>query len=99
MTTGDKIFGIIAIILGIAIVVVALLGVLVTPWVVIGASSLAIAWMTVARRRLSLFGADHAPVTGGRESGHPVEGRWAWSAGLGGLLPRRMASGEGEAEV
>jgi hypothetical protein len=51
VTIGDKVFGILAIILGIAIVVVAVLGVLVTPWVVIGASSLGIAWMTVARRR------------------------------------------------
>ena len=51
MTTGDKIFGITAILLGIAIVVVTMPGLLVTPWVLIVASSLGISWLSVARRR------------------------------------------------
>jgi hypothetical protein len=50
-TRGDKFFGTLAIVLGIAMLVAAVIGLFVTPWVVIGASVLVIVWLAVVRRR------------------------------------------------
>jgi len=41
----------VAIVLGVAIVVAAVTGALVTPWIVIGASLLGMIWLAVAKRR------------------------------------------------
>jgi hypothetical protein len=48
---GDKVFGVVAIVLGVAMIVAAAVDVLVTPWVVIGASLLGIIWLAVVKRR------------------------------------------------
>jgi hypothetical protein len=50
-TRGDKLFGALAIVLGVAIIVAAVVGVVVTPWVTIAASVLGIVWLAVAKRR------------------------------------------------
>jgi hypothetical protein len=47
----ERVFGALAIVLGVAIIVAALVGVLVTPWVTIGASLLGILWLAVVKRR------------------------------------------------
>jgi hypothetical protein len=50
-TRGDKIFGVVAILVGIAIVVAAVMDIFVTPWVIIAASAAGITWVTIERRR------------------------------------------------
>jgi hypothetical protein len=50
-TRADKVFGVLAIVLGVAMIVAAAVGALVTPWVVIGASLLGIIWLAVVKRR------------------------------------------------
>ena len=50
-TRGDKVFGLIAILLGIAMIVAAVIGLFLTPWVLIGASVLVLIWLAVVTRR------------------------------------------------
>ncbi len=50
-TQADKVFGVIAIVAGMAIVVAAVTGFLVTPWVTAGASLVAIIWLAIVKRR------------------------------------------------
>jgi hypothetical protein len=50
-TKGDKVFGLLAIIVGIGVIVLAVLDLLVTSFVVIAASASAIVWLSIARRR------------------------------------------------
>ena len=50
-TRGDKVFGVLAMVLGVAIIAAAVVGAFVTPWVVIGASLLVLIWLAVVKRR------------------------------------------------
>jgi hypothetical protein len=50
-TRADKVFGVLAIVLGVAMIVAGAVGALVTPWAVIGASLLGIIWLAVVKRR------------------------------------------------
>jgi hypothetical protein len=50
-TRGDKVFGVLAIVLALAMIVAAVVGALVTPLGDPGASLLGIIWLAVAKRR------------------------------------------------
>jgi hypothetical protein len=50
-TRGDKVFGVVAIVLAIAMIVAALTGILAVRWVTIAASLLVIVWLAILRRR------------------------------------------------
>jgi hypothetical protein len=50
-TRGDKVFGVVAIILGVGIVTAVVVGASLSVWATIGASLLIIIWLAVVRRR------------------------------------------------
>ena len=50
-TRGDRVFGVIAIVVGLAMAVVGVTGFFVSQWITIGASLAVIVWLAIVRRR------------------------------------------------